>query len=120
VATSITQRHILSLGRSIRAQIPASSTLLLSVPIIGRNRLVVIRPYISVVNQAVNITLSAAWTDPDYGPDSYTWLNNQNLSPATYPIVAISVLGEVGSSINITAFASTANIARLSISVEAV
>jgi hypothetical protein len=120
MATEITRKTLLSFGRLVRVLVPTTSTALLTVPVVGRNRILTIRPYLSVVTNAANVTLSAAWTDPDFGADTYTWFSAQNLSPGTYPVVALTVLGQVGTTLILTAQASLANTVRLSVDVEGV
>ena len=81
----------------------------------GRNSPVMCGGYVSVpAGSATTLTLTIAWTDPDTGADTYTWVAGTKLTGNTI-LPPVTVLAAAGSPVTVTATAGTANVARVTI-----
>jgi hypothetical protein len=68
-----------------------------------------VTPYLEVANAATVVTLTATWTDPVLGAQTYTWQNAANLAVGTYPQSPQLVRAQGGTAITVTVTAGTAN-----------
>lgn len=74
-------------------------------------------PIVKVSVAATVVSLAAAWTDPDIGPDTYAWYTNTNVPTGTALQAPILVDAQAGQPITVTVTAGTANQVRVSCSV---
>jgi hypothetical protein len=87
----------------------AQPTAVLSAVMGGRNVELWAGGIIKVQNANTVVTATLAWTDPDTGADSYTWLNAQNLAPGLYNLDVLVIEAQLGSQVTLTVTPGTAN-----------
>ena len=116
---TVTRRPVYQFGRAYRTLLTTTAaTTVFTAYTGGRNRFLLFKGYASSTSPTT-VSLTISWTDPDTGPDSYTYqTTNVGGTGGNTSFVTMPILAAAGSVVTVQATPAAANVVRVTVTFE--